>query len=120
MSAFGHGLSYTTFGYSNLKATANRVTFTVTNTGKRAGMEIAQVYIGLPASAQEPPTRLVAWQKISLNPGESKTVGSDLEPLFLSIFNVTSDRWELTPGSYKVLVGGSSRSLPLISGFEIH
>ncbi|MEI9976644.1 MAG: hypothetical protein WDO73_34070 [Ignavibacteriota bacterium] len=59
--AFGHGLSYTTYAYSNLKAGLDSVTFTVRNTGKRAGAEIAQVYAGLPASAQEPPKRLVAW-----------------------------------------------------------
>ena len=117
--AFGHGLSYTTFGYSDIKVTAKHVTFTVTNTGKRAGAEIAQVYIGLPAAAQEPPTRLVAWQKVLLAPGESKTVTTGLEPLFLSVFNTTTDRWELTPGRYKVFVGASSRSLPLTSQFEI-
>jgi len=117
--AFGHGLSYTTFGYSDIKATAKSVTFTVTNTGKRPGAEIAQVYVGLPPAAHEPPTRLVAWQKVELAPGESKTVTSDLEPLFLSIFNVTRDRWELTPGPYKVFVGGSSRSLALTSAFDV-
>ena len=63
--SFGHGLSYTTFGYSGLKATIDTVSFTVRNTGKRAGMEIAQVYAGLPAAANEPPKRLVAWSTSS-------------------------------------------------------
>ncbi len=111
--AFGHGLSYTTFAYSGLKAGLDSVTFTVRNTGKRAGAEIAQVYAGLPAAAQEPPKRLVAWEKIQLAPGESKTVTVRLEPKFLSIFNEQRDDWELLSGEYRILVGGSSRSTPL-------
>ena len=63
---FGHGLSYTTFAYSGLTAGLDRVSFTVRNTGTRAGAEIAQVYVGLPAAAQEPPKRLVAWEKLRL------------------------------------------------------
>ena len=110
---FGHGLSYTTFAYSGLKAGMDSVTFTVRNTGKRAGAEIAQVYAGLPAAAQEPPSRLVAWEKIPLGAGESKTVTLKLEPKFLSIFNEQKDGWELLPGEYKFFVGGSSRNTPL-------
>jgi beta-glucosidase len=110
---FGHGLSYTTFAYSDLKVSTSEATFTVRNTGKRAGAEIAQVYVGLPPSAGEPPKRLVAWDKVSLGAGESKTVTLPLEPRFLSIFNVEKDSWELVPGDYTVLVGGSSRLTPL-------
>lgn len=111
--AFGYGLSYTTYAYSGLKAGIDSVTFTVRNTGKRAGAEIAQVYAGLPAAAQEPPKRLVAWEKIPLAPGESKTVTLPIEPKFLSIFNEQKDGWELLPGDYRFYVGGSSRSTPL-------
>jgi beta-glucosidase len=111
--AFGHGLSYTTFAYSGLKAGVDSVTFTVRNTGRRAGAEVAQVYVGLPESAQEPPKRLVAWEKIQLNPGESKTVTLKLEPKLLSIFNEQKDDWELLSGQYKFFVGGSSRNTPL-------
>jgi len=110
---FGYGLSYTTYAYSGLKAGMDSVTFTVRNTGKRAGAEIAQVYAGLPAAAQEPPKRLVAWEKIPLGPGESKTVTLKLDPKFLSIFNEQKDGWELLPGEYRFFVGGSSRSTPL-------
>jgi beta-glucosidase len=110
---FGFGLSYTTFAYSGLKADMNQVSFTVRNTGKRAGAEIAQVYAGLPAAANEPPRRLVAWEKIPLAPGESKTVTLSLDPKLLSIFNEQKDAWELLPGEYKFSVGGSSRTLPL-------
>jgi beta-glucosidase len=111
--AFGHGLSYTTFAYSGLKAAIDSVTFTVRNTGKRAGAEIAQVYAGLPAAAHEPPRRLVAWEKIQLAPGESKTVTVKLEPKFLSIFNEAKDDWELLPGDYRMFVGGASDDTPL-------
>ena len=111
--AFGHGLSYTTYAYSGLKAGIDTVTFTVRNTGKRAGAEIAQVYAALPSAAQEPPKRLVVWDRIPLAPGESKTVTLAIDPKFLSIFNEQKDGWELLPGEYQFLVGGSSRSTPL-------
>jgi beta-glucosidase len=110
---FGYGLSYTTYAYSGLKAGIDSVTFTVRNTGRRAGAEIAQVYAGLPAAANEPPKRLVAWERVPLAPGESKTVTLKVDPKFLSIFNEEKDGWELLPGEYQFLVGGSSRSLPL-------
>jgi len=103
---FGFGLSYTTFGYSGLKVDAGSVTFTVKNTGKRAGAEVAQAYVALPPAANEPPRRLVAWEKVELAPGESKTVTLPLDPKYLSIFNVGKDAWELVPGDYKVMVGG--------------
>jgi beta-glucosidase len=110
---FGHGLSYTTFAYSGLKASIDSVSFTVRNTGKRAGMEIAQIYAGLPAAANEPPKRLVAWEKIQLAPGEAKTVTLKIEPKFLSIFNEEKDDWELLAGEYRIFVGGSSDGTPL-------
>jgi beta-glucosidase len=111
--AFGHGLSYTIFSYSDLKAEIGKVTFTVKNAGARAGAEIAQVYAALPPAAQEPPKRLVAWEKVTLEPGQSKTVSLRIEPKFLSIFNEQKDDWELLPGAYRFLVGGSSRETPL-------
>lgn len=113
---FGHGLSYTAYSYSNLKVApgqAPRVTFTVKNTGKRAGAEIAQVYASLPAAAGQPPKRLVGWSKVKLNPGESREVTVEVDPLYLSIFNVEQNGWQLLPGDYGFMVGGSSQSLAL-------
>jgi len=113
---FGFGLSYTSYGYSNLKvATGNdtTLTFTVKNTGKRAGQEIAQVYAALPADAGEPPKRLVGWSKVQLNPGESKDVTVTIPVLYLSIYDEASHTWKLVPGSYVFMAGGSSSDLPL-------
>ena len=119
---FGFGLSYTTYAYSDLKVSPGStpgVSFDVKNTGSRAGAEVAEVYVGLPAGASEPPTRLVAWQRVELAPGESKTITLDLNPHYLSIFNEQKDAWELLPGDYKVMVGGSSRDLPLSGTFSL-
>lgn len=113
---FGFGLSYTTFSYSDLKIVPGehvRASFTVKNTGSRAGTEIAEVYAGLPASAGEPPKRLVGWSRVSLAPGGSKEVSVDLEPLFLSVFDASTHTWHRTAGEYTFLVGGSSQELPL-------
>ncbi|KZS65443.1 beta-glucosidase [Mycobacterium pseudokansasii] len=113
---FGFGLSYTAFSYSDLNVTpgdALEVTVRVTNTGKRAGQEIAEIYAGLPEGAQEPPRRLVGWQRVALEPGESKTVTVHVEPLFLSIYNVDRNAFQLVPGEYAIWAGNSSRDLPL-------
>lgn len=113
---FGYGLSYTTYSYSNLRVTAGkipRVTFTVTNTGNRAGAEIAEVYASLPAAAAEPPKRLVGWSKVELRPGESREVTVDVNGKYLSIFDVKQNGWQLVPGEYNFMVGGSSQNLPL-------
>ncbi|HKW33730.1 MAG TPA: glycoside hydrolase family 3 C-terminal domain-containing protein [Candidatus Acidoferrum sp.] len=114
---FGYGLSYTTFSYSGLKvSTGNETTvsFTVKNTGSRAGAEIAEIYVALPASAGEPPKRLVGWDRVHLAVGESKEVSMPIKALYLSVYDESSDRWKLVPGSYTFMVGGSSRSLPLV------
>jgi beta-glucosidase len=113
---FGYGLSYTTYGYSNLKVTPGdrvEVSFTVQNTGSRAGTEIAEVYASQPASTGEPPKRLVGWSRVKLNPGESKQVTVEIEPLFLSMFDLNRNSWQRVPGDYGFMVGGSSQDLPL-------
>jgi beta-glucosidase len=90
-----------------------RVTFTVTNTGNRAGAEVAEVYASLPAAAAEPPKRLVGFSKVKLNAGESKDLTVDVDAKYLSIFNVEQNGWQLLPGDYGFMVGGSSQALPL-------
>lgn len=113
---FGYGLSYTTYNYSDLKVSPGksiRLSFRLANTGARAGAEIAEVYAVLPASAGEPPKRLVGWSKVTLNRGESKEVTIEIDPWYLSVFNVDRDAWHLLPGDYTFLVGASSRDLAL-------
>ncbi|HUY95044.1 MAG TPA: glycoside hydrolase family 3 C-terminal domain-containing protein [Terracidiphilus sp.] len=113
---FGYGLSYTTFGYSGLKVDSGdtvKVTFTLANTGARAGKEIAEVYAALPASAEEPPKRLVGWSKLELKPGERQPVTVEIERKYLSIWDVDKHDWTLVPGEYTFMVGGSSDKLPL-------
>jgi beta-glucosidase len=119
---FGFGLSYTSFTYSDLKATGGEiveVSFTVRNTGTRAGKEVAQVYLSLPASAGEPPKRLIGWEKVDLQPGESKTVTLKIDPLYLSIFDAATDRWTIKPGEYKVMAGPTSATLPLTTEISL-
>jgi beta-glucosidase len=112
---FGFGLSYTTYSYSDLKLDEKQrqVTFTVKNSGTRPGAEIAQVYVQLPATSNESFNRLVAFDKIHLAPGESKSVTLPLTPLYLSIFDDKKDAWTLLPGDYKIQIGPSSADLPL-------
>ncbi|MGA3045084.1 MAG: glycoside hydrolase family 3 C-terminal domain-containing protein [Terracidiphilus sp.] len=113
---FGYGLSYTTFRYAGLTVTPGekvKVAFTLTNSGTREGAEIAEVYAALPASADEPPKRLIGWSKVNLKPGENKNVEMEIDPKYLSIFDEKKDGWTLVPGEYTILVGGSSDKLPL-------
>jgi beta-glucosidase len=89
------------------------VSFTVTNTGRQAGTEIAQIYASLPDAADEPPKRLIGWARVELAAGESKQVSIPVDHDRLTIFDEASDGWKLVPGSYNVMVGGSSQDLPL-------
>jgi len=112
---FGFGLSYTTFAYSNLSlkpGDSTVVSFTVKNTGKRAGKEIGQIYASLPDSAGEPPKRLVGWIGVELAPGESKQLSVPVTRDRLTVFDESSDSWKLVPGNYVIRVGGSSQDLP--------
>jgi beta-glucosidase len=113
---FGFGLSYTTFAYSGLKVQPGAeptVEFTVRNTGRRDGAEIAQVYVSLPADAGEPPKRLVAFKKVWIRAGQSKQVKLAVDRKYLSIFDETGNAWKVLPGSYTFKVGNSSHELPL-------
>jgi beta-glucosidase len=112
---FGFGLSYTTYVYSGLTVddAKRTVHFTVRNTGKQEGTEIAQVYVALPAAAKENYKRLAAWQRVKLAPGESKEVTLPLHPLSLTVFNTDQNGWQLLPGEYNVTAGPSSSETPL-------
>jgi len=119
---FGFGLSYTTFSYSGLKVSTGSdttVSFALKNTGSRAGEEIAEVYAALPAAAGEPPKRLVGWDKVHLNAGESKEVSMAVKTFYLSIYDEASNSWKLVPGTYTLMVGGSSQNLPLVQKIDL-
>jgi beta-glucosidase len=122
---FGYGLSYTTFKLSHLAVTPRasdgtrpvEVRVNVTNTGRRRGAEVAQVYLAFPAQAGEPPKRLVAFEKVWLDPGETKVARMRIDPGApnhpLGIWDSAAQRWTVVDGSYTVLVGASSAATPL-------
>ena len=117
---FGFGLSYTTFQFSNVALVNNltasnpniQVTFNLTNTGMVTGAEVAQVYLALPASANEPPKRLVGWQKVSLTPGQQQSVTVEVDENDsshpLSYWDTTSNSWLMASGTYTVYLGNSA------------
>lgn len=119
--AFGHGLSYTRYKYSGLKvdAATRVVHFQVTNTGAVAGTEVAQLYVTLPSSSGESYKRLAGWERVQLNPGESKSVAISLNPAYLSIFDVAANGWKLLPGEYKVAVGTASDEASITGSLEV-
>jgi beta-glucosidase-like glycosyl hydrolase len=116
---FGYGLSYTTFSFSNEKVGAFNadgnatVTATITNTGSKAGADVAQMYVGDPAASQDPPEQLKGFQRVTLNPGASATVSFPLTIHDLASWSSTGNQWEAQAGTYSIKVGDSSASLPL-------
>ncbi len=120
---FGHGLSYTSFAYRNLRirprdarGTDVTVTADVRNTGTRAGVAVPQLYLGLPdpgAGVAQPPRALKGIAKLTLAPGASQRVEFVLDERSFSYWDVGADDWALAPGCVDVSVGRSSRDLPL-------
>lgn len=113
---FGYGLSYTHFTYSRLSVRNTPwhdliVTFTVKNDGQVAGTDVPQVYLGI-KDPNEPPKRLAGWSRLTLQPGESRTVSVVVSPDDQSIWDVTHNRWKYVRGS-SVYVGASSRDIRL-------
>ncbi|MBD2723136.1 glycoside hydrolase family 3 C-terminal domain-containing protein [Hymenobacter sp. BT189] len=116
--AFGHGLSYTTFKYSNLTVTPGpksaTVKLTVTNTGKTAGAEVVQVYVhDEQASVKRPEKELKGFKKVFLQPGQAQTVTVPLNAEAFQFYNEAKKQWVLEPGKFDVLVGSSSRDIRL-------
>ncbi|HEY1699908.1 MAG TPA: glycoside hydrolase family 3 C-terminal domain-containing protein [Trebonia sp.] len=145
MFPFGYGLSYTSFSYSHLTISRGTVSnpasgpgaascdcngqngklvtvsATVTNTGKVAGADVAQLYLSDPASAGEPPRQLKGYQRVSLKPGQSATVHFTLTGHDLSYWDDAANGWVVPDGAFGVYVGDSSAlaSLPLRGGFTV-
>jgi beta-glucosidase len=124
---FGYGLSYTKFRYSNLKVeqasagTPGQVTVAadVTNTGTRAGADVAQAYVQDPAAAGEPPIQLRAFRKVSLQPGQTAHVVMHLRQRAFQTWDSQAQKWTTVDGSYRVMVGDSSANLPLSSTISV-
>jgi len=121
---FGFGLSYTTFGFSNLQIGAMSggnatVTATVANTGSRAGTEVVQVYVGAPAGLGEPPRQLKHFQRVTLAPGQAQTVSFTVTARDLAYWNTGTSAWTTPAGTYQIIVGNSSRNLPLSGNLAV-
>ena len=114
---FGFGLSYTEFRFSDLTLKHNgdavTVELTVSNAGERSGSDVVQVYVEEPAAAQEPPSQLKGFAKVSLQPGEKKRVTIAVPIQSLSWWNEQGHGWELSSGSYEFKAGESSRDIRL-------
>jgi len=118
---FGYGLSYTTFEYSNLSIDSPEITATgsttvrcrVTNTGARAGDEVVQLYVrDLLASVARPVVQLAGFRRVSLNPGESREVSFVVGRDQLQMLD-RDLHWIVEPGTFRVLIGASSRDIRL-------
>ena len=117
---FGYGLSYTTFAYSDLQVSADKVTFTITNTGSCAGAEVAQLYVAKPDAAVFRPAReLKGFAKVFLKAGESKAVTIPLDDKTFRYWNVATDRWEVEGGSYQLLVGANVQDIRLTADITL-
>ncbi|WP_344277840.1 glycoside hydrolase family 3 C-terminal domain-containing protein [Actinomadura napierensis] len=117
---FGHGLSYTNFAYSGLKVRSDRhglsAAFTITNTGKRAGDEVPQVYLGASPNvhgAQQAVRSLAGYGKVHLRPGQSRRVTIAVAPRRLQYWDATRHAWTTGTGTRDIWVGPSSQNLPL-------
>ena len=126
---FGHGLSYTTFEYSNLKLSSKKILDTeklevsvkVTNTGKVFGKEVVQLYVTEKTGTHEdrPVKELKAFAKVALNPKESKVVTMTLDKRSFAFWNVELHDWYAPTGEYEILVGSSSRDIRLTAKVEV-
>ena len=126
--AFGHGLSYTTFALTGLRASrkemsaGDTIAFTVRvhNTGRRAGSETVQLYIrDIKASVDRPYKELKGFQKVSLKPGESRDVTITIDSQALSYYDEATSSWKAEPGKFEALVGNASDNLRLRTSFDL-
>ncbi|NIO87780.1 MAG: hypothetical protein GTN68_45320 [Candidatus Aminicenantes bacterium] len=126
--AFGHGLSYTTFDYSNLKLSTEKikagesieVSCSVKNSGPVAGDEVVQLYLGdVEASFPRPVKELKGFKRISLKSGETKTVSFTIKHEDMAFFDICSKDWRVEPGQFKIYIGSSSRDIRLTGNFGV-
>jgi beta-glucosidase len=125
---FGHGLSYTTFSYDNLRLSTDSlapggeltVSVDVTNTGARAGQDVVQLYVHDPsARLARPPKELKGFRKVALQPRETSTVSLKLDMRALAYFDDASASWVAEPGTFEVLIGRSARDIRARAAFSL-
>ncbi len=122
--AFGHGLSYTTFSYSDLKVKTNgkkaTVTLTIKNTGKQAGAEVVQLYVAqLGSELPRPLKELKGFNKVSLKAGEQKMITIELKEDAFQYYNDAMNKWVTDGGNYTIMVGSSSKDIRLSSSIKL-
>jgi len=126
--AFGYGLSYTTFKFDRLEVSPSRVSaaggvtvsFDVSNTGTRAGAEVAEVYVGDPsARVRRPAKELKAFEKLRLEPGETRHISLTLDRRALAYYDVNGKGWRVDPGCFRIFVGDASNDTPLHADFRV-
>jgi beta-glucosidase len=130
---FGHGLSYTSFAYKDLKISADQVSFdsqhgatvsvdaTIVNTGRVRGAEVVQLYVGLPSidGVPQPPKQLKGFEKVILDSGKQARVHMVLDGRSLSYWDVKNHAWAVAPGDYQIMLGASSRDIRLQGRFKV-
>lgn len=117
---FGHGLSYTTFAYSDLMASPEGVKLTVTNTGNADGAEVVQLYVAKPnAQVFRPQQELKGFAKVFLKAGESRTVEIPLDDKAFRYWNVKTQHWEVEGGIYELRAGASSQDIRLTAQIQV-
>ncbi len=117
---FGHGLSYTSFAYSDIAVSTAGVTCTITNTGSVTGAEVVQVYVSAPhARSYMPRHELKGFTKVELQPGESRTVETRFDEHTFAQFDEAASNWVVEPGERIVEVGASSRDIRLSARLEV-
>lgn len=119
---FGHGLSYTQFTYSDLRAGRHNASVTVSNSGQVRGVETVQLYLEAPGKAEgefRAPRELGGFAQVELAPGESATLEIEYAEHAFSVYDVPTSRWQVAGGAYSVLVGASSRDIRLRAPLEV-
>ncbi len=117
---FGHGLSYTTFLYSDIHAEKDRVTFTIANVGAWDGAEVAQVYVSCKdGNVFRPQKELKGFAKVFLKAGESRTVSVSLDDKAFRYFNVKTNRWEVESGIYTISIASDSAHVRLSANIRV-
>jgi len=120
MYAFGHGLGYTNFAYSDLKVSGGATitaTFTVTNTGERDGADVPQLY--LTDAAGEKRMRLLGFERVELSPGESRHVSLTADPRLLARFDSNANQWRISNGPHAVALGKSANDIMLVGSADL-